>query len=620
MRLRINSLTLEGTSRTVNFSPGLNIITGPIASGKTTLFRFIRSTLGGSMDNLPPEARHSVSALLAEIVIGDEKYSIVRQNTTSRTSRVDIASDTLSLRLPVSQLDQETTQTYLQWLLDQLKLPRLEVPSAPTKPESEPTPVSLNDYLLYCTLTQEEIGFAVFGHKDTYKNIKRKYVFEIIYGIYNIETAQIQDKLRDVQTRLRELKNQDKLFSQFLSDTILENRAELERKRQRAKEELERIESDIDKTHVESRTSPSIERLQTQVPAAEADLQRTRAELISEQQAMANLQQLSAQIESQIGKITRSIVAQKYLTGIDFIVCPRCGKHVVQNRGDSEICYLCLQEEEPQVTRQSLVEEQSRIEAQLSEARDLLESRRKRIELLNKELSVKEEKYNNIAKELDFQTRTFVSSSAEKMTTLAAKRAETKSFIEQLTEYLGIYRKLDDAQSWIKQLEEQKTELENQLDSSMGNEALVTHRIEYLNSQFNDILERFRPPEFGEEKRSSIDRRTYLPIFHGRKFDDLSSPGLATLINISYALAHQQTSIDLNLNLPNILLIDGLSEHLGEEGLDPVRLESVYKYLIEISQKLGNILQIIVVDNEVPSIAKQYIKLELSETDRLIHV
>ena len=107
-------------------------------------------------------------------------------------------------------------------------------------------------------------------------------------------------------------------------------------------------------------------------------------------------------------------------------------------------------------------------------------------------------------------------------------------------------------------------------------------------------------------------------MYHGRRFDDLSSPGLATIVNVAYALAHQRTSIDLGLGLPNILLIDGLSEHLGEVGFDPERLEAVYKSLIDFSERKINMLQVIVVDNEVPSLVDNYIRLRLSETDRLI--
>ena len=150
--------------------------------------------------------------------------------------------------------------------------------------------------------------------------------------------------------------------------------------------------------------------------------------------------------------------------------------------------------------------------------------------------------------------------------------------------------------------------------------AEVRQRIEYLEDKFNEILEKFRPPEFGEEKCSVIDLRTYLPMYHGRKFDDLSSPGLATLVSMAYALAHQSSAIDQHLKLPNILLIDGLSQHLGEEGLDPERVEAVYQYIIDISDEIGDTLQIIVVDNEVPTIARRFIRLALSDTDRLIPV
>ena len=49
MRLQVNEIRLEGADRSVSFSPGLNIITGPIASGKTTLVRYLRFLLGGSL-------------------------------------------------------------------------------------------------------------------------------------------------------------------------------------------------------------------------------------------------------------------------------------------------------------------------------------------------------------------------------------------------------------------------------------------------------------------------------------------------------------------------------------------------------------------------------------------
>ncbi len=42
MKVQINSVSLIGTERKVEFEPGLNIITGPITTGKTILLNLCR--------------------------------------------------------------------------------------------------------------------------------------------------------------------------------------------------------------------------------------------------------------------------------------------------------------------------------------------------------------------------------------------------------------------------------------------------------------------------------------------------------------------------------------------------------------------------------------------------
>ncbi|NIN00187.1 MAG: hypothetical protein GTO24_19550 [candidate division Zixibacteria bacterium] len=572
MRVRINSLALEGTSRRIKFEPGLNIVTGPIASGKTTLLRLARALLGTPLDNLPPEAREAVTAISGELVLGSSVYSVLRSAVTTRTARVDIAGEAEAFRLPVSQVDRESETTYVRWLLDRLGLPRLEVPSAPTKPESEPTPISLNDYLLYCTLPQDEIGFSVFGHSDPFRNIKRKYVFEIVYGLYSVQTAQLQEKLRDIQAQLRQLHSQHELFARFLGDTALANRAEIERDLERARSEVANIEADVLETARRARESPDIESLQNRVLELQTKIQRLRADSEAEEHSIQDLEGLASQLESQLGKITRSIVAQKHLINIEFVVCPRCGAKVEQPRGDDAHCYLCLQLPQPQLSRQALIDEQARVEAQLAETRELLATRQERLQGLNKKLGLIHAEEEDAKRELDYLTQTFVSSEASRISSLAGRRAEAKARVGQLRDYLSVYQKLDEAQQLAAQLAEQKSEIEASIVAATGREAEIQQRINHLTDHFNDILDRFHPPEFGEEKRSAIDRRTYLPSYRGRRFDDLSSPGLGTLVNVAYALAHQQTAIELGLKLPNILFIDGLSDHLGEEGLDPERV------------------------------------------------
>ncbi len=143
----------------------------------------------------------------------------------------------------------------------------------------------------------------------------------------------------------------------------------------------------------------------------------------------------------------------------------------------------------------------------------------------------------------------------------AERRATVQARISQLQDYLQVYEKLDETRRWVEELSIRRAELESELEVTESQTADAQRRIELLEEHFNAILERFHPPEFGQGK-SRIDRRTFLPLFRGRRFDDLSSPGLATLVNIAHAIAHQRTNIELDLRLPNILFIDGLSEHL----------------------------------------------------------
>ena len=616
MRVSIGQVHLLGADRTVEFRGGLNIIIGPIATGKSTLVTLLRFLLGGKLGSLPPEAKATVNAVSGHVLLPDGSYSIVRPVVTTATAKVDIASDGGAWRLPASGVQGDT---YLSWLLDRLSLPRLKVPSAPTKPESESTPVSIRDYWLYSYLSQKELGFEIFSHKNYFKNVKRKYVFDIVYGFYDVQTAELQDRLRSITTRLRQLRGQADLFKSFFEDTALENRALLEQQLTLVREQLSRVEAEAVALAEESDQVEGTSELQRRVVHLEIDVEKTRAAAAAESTGLYNIRELIAQLESQSGKLTRAIVAGKHLADIDFILCPRCGSSVENNRGvDPSACYLCHQSPTLDSSREVLVKEQDSVEAQLVESQDLLKERGSRFKRLHERQRKLEEELERARADLDFHTKSFVSERADQIASAAAHRSALRSRENQLQQYLTVLAKLDDSQKREAELTVERDRILLELDSVEDAGEDARGRVVHLETRFNQILERFRPPAFGEEQSSSIDRKTYLPVYRGRLFDTLSSPGLATLVGLAYSLAHHVTAIELDLRLPGFLIVDGLSEHLGKEGLDPERLEAVYEYLVELSHYFEDKLQVIVVDNAVPSTARQFIRLQLSETDRLI--
>ena len=371
---------------------------------------------------MPQEVRKQVAAVSGKLQLGDESYDIVRPLNSSPSARIDVAGAAENLRLPFATPQPGSPITYLRWLLSTLDLPRLDVPSAPTRPESDPTPISINDYLLYCTMPQDELGFALFGSGDPFKNIKRQYVFKILYGLLNVEMATLQEELRKVLLQLRELQSQEALFARFLEGTPLENRAAIERRLDESRDQLKRVESRQVKLADQVRGDPAVVDLQQRVQQMQDTMSRKTHEVAAERASIGDLRALAAQLETQIGRLTRAIVAGKHLTDIDFLMCPRCGHRVDRTRASEAECYLCLQQPTNVVPREALLEEQARLEAQLFETRDLVTSREGRITNLERDLAgLREELRAGIA-ELNHRTRTFVSGEADQLVGDAERR------------------------------------------------------------------------------------------------------------------------------------------------------------------------------------------------------
>src|ERR1700677_3076149 len=116
-----------------------------------------------------------------------------------------------------------------------------------------------------------------------------------------------------------------------------------------------------------------------------------------------------------------------------------------------------------------------------------------------------------------------------------------------------------------------------------------------------DYLTRLHVPQLGELLTVKINRDTYLPEVSTRTFDELSSQGLKTLVNVAHALAHHTIAIDRDLCMPGFLVLDGVSANSGKEGFEGDRVVDMYELFDEVAQEYGDQLQLIVVDNDLPA-------------------
>lgn len=515
MRTRINSIQLIDTNREISFSPGLNIITGPIASGKTTLIRLCHGLLGSGLEDFPQEVREHVVALGGEISLGEHNYSIVRPFTSTRTAKVDISGLGAALRLPALALDASAPYTYGQWLLRTLGLPDLRVPSAPTRPDSDPSPLSINDFLLYCILSQETIDNSVCGHRDPFKNIKRKYVFEVLYGIYDAEAYRIHEQIHDVNTELGQLSTQALGFQRMLSGTAWENRAALLEQLRDARESLAAIEARANDATGPFLNPNEVQVLRSDVLRMDAEIADLSVALEREQASIDQLLRLIKQMEVQSKRLTKAIIAKAYLTDFEFILCPRCGAAIDDNRGEEDVCSLCMQPPAPRLDRKEFISEQDRVAAQIAETQELLESNRRSVIVLERRLSETQKERARAGHELSFKTKVYVSDRASAIAGAASERPAALSLIARLEDYLKLYEKLDQVSSDQRRLQERRDELEGEFEGLKTRQDISEQRIRTFEKNFETLLERLEVPRFSEHPSSSLDRRTYLPILDG---------------------------------------------------------------------------------------------------------
>jgi hypothetical protein len=624
-RLQLRTLELVGGGRKIPFPHTVNVVRGPITTGKTTFVRLVRALLGSVPDNLPREATSYVKALRGDVELETGRWRIDRPLVTTDTANVElgkVTEDTVSLealRLPAVRSRAPEGPTYARWLLDQLGLPFVEVPRARTQVTSPMVPVTINDWLNYCIIPGDEIDTAVFGHNDPFRDIKRRYVFELIYGLYDPETARLQGKLRQVELYREALARQAATAAEFLADTAFADAAALTKTINHAREQLIQLagrEAAVAQgVHDELGTTD----LRDRVQASEQHLAELRAEAKRTEDQLVDLRDLRTQLTTQSARLTRAIVAGEWLVDFDFVVCPRCGNKVDESRTDNPAtCYLCLQPVRESDSRDSLIAEQERVAAQVGETDEVLAFRQQALDELRREITQAEAKAHTLSLELEERTRSFINEQTAALVNFAAQRARLEGEIQRAEEYLALLRRQADIETTRDQLDGQREELLAALERRALSRGDAGDNVTALEHRLYEYLQRLNVPVLGDLLSARIDRRTYLPIVSGRQFDELSSQGLEVLVNVAHALAHHTVAIDRGLPLPGLLVLDGLSSNVGREGFDAARVDDMYQLILSVAETYADRLQIIAVDNDPPHFVDDHVVLSMDQDDRLI--
>lgn len=629
-RLRVERIELLGGSRAVEFRAGLNLVRGDITTGKTTLIRLIRALLGAIPRHLPPEAA-ALRALRGEIVLGQRSWNVYRPLVSTADAPIELAeasdgaegepnAEPLSLRLPATGKG-----GYGEFVLAQLGLPIVSVPRARREPTTDLSPVTINDWLMYCIVTGDELDTQVFGHRDPFRDLKRRWVFEIAYGLYDEQLARLAANLRQVDLEIRASESEAEVIRQFLSGTELGDRDTLEADLQRLQDELVHLHArakDLQNAS-EIEAGGEIGAVRAVVLDSRRSLDELRSDVRQHEAQLQDLSDLVKQLSSLSKRLTRSIVADEWMIDFDFVVCPRCGQGLDQHRTANLICYLCLQPEPTDVpNRDTLIQEQDRVTYQIAETQQLIDERSTSVAELRSRESIAADELARASSQLETLTSEFVSARAAELQSVAAELATTQANIDWTKRYLELIERQAAQTGRLDDLRAQKDAIEEEIANHSSGISIAEDNIQALEERMLDYLTRLHVPQLGDLLTVRINPQNYLPEVSTRTFDELSSQGLKTLVNVAHALAHHTVAIDRNLEMPGFLVLDGVSANSGKEGLEGDRIVDMYELFDEVTSVYGDQLQLIVVDNDLPAEINDKLEaaimLTLSQSDRLI--
>jgi hypothetical protein len=269
-----------------------------------------------------------------------------------------------------------------------------------------------------------------------------------------------------------------------------------------------------------------------------------------------------------------------------------------------------------------MLTEQDRVASQVTETADVILARQAAQDELRRDAERIDALIVNLSAELEQQTAAFVSDRAAQLEHHAAAQAQTEGEIARLNEYRNLLLRHQQQMQSREELEAQRDELAAQINGRELSPVDAEDNVRSLEQRMLEYLQELHIPELGQELSVHINRTTYMPEVAGRTFDELSSQGLKTLVNIAHALAHHTVTIDRSLPMPGLLVLDGLSANAGHEGFDQERVRDVYHLLDAVGEQYEGRLQIIAVDNELAKgvllDVAEHVVLTLDQTDRLI--
>lgn len=623
--LLINQLIVVGRNKnyTVNFNPGVNIIYGDSATGKSSILNLIDYLLGSKHFDLYPEIESAGRYAVLDVTLNEDRYTIKRDIFDSSKpidvfpceyEKIESFSATKYLPNFKENPNYPDMGFYSEFLFSALNFNNIKIKESPSKDDSKLVRLSFRDLFKYCYVDQDDLGSKAFLKPDNYA-LQAKYK-EVLKFIFNTLDSNVSNLDNQIAEKTKQRNKFDKTFttvSDFLRDSEFGSMLALD------------DEITITDKAIQDNKSRVTQLNKEQVVDNEVyeTIKSTLDELSLERKVLLrNMQDAELKIErftrlkndylNDITKFKASLAAKAVIGEIsqEIAICPIC---------DNNLEIESAKEKFDITPSDKISYEINVLKRRAKDTDNVVNETRKQWELNKVTLHGLDESEQTARKLIQENTTQLASPYLAERDMYVAKIGELEQKRKDLVERLKIRNQHNHLTHAIKSLDIRIAQLKEQLEELKKNSPSMSKVLSDLADNLRDYLKfvKIKSP-----KGISYDDKKFTPMVRGIEYSNITSGGLRTIVGIGYLCSLMQEALKSTMSYPSFLMIDTVGKYLGKTKVqkvvldaetkiadtqeavsDPEKYQKIFEYIIELSSKYENqnrTCQFILVDNDVP--------------------
>ncbi|HYH98769.1 hypothetical protein [Hyalangium sp.] len=622
-RLSFRKLVLTSPSRQyeVEFHDGVNIVAGPISTGKSSVLELLDYAMGASNPPNYPELA-KCSDCFVECQVGEVRLTI-RRSLKAQYANAMIyfggIEDTFAGRATFKEFPPRQKPGAISVsseLMSSLGLGDIKVKTAPTQAASALSTLSIRDLLMLMYADQDRISAkrSAFFEAEPHKAIKWRAAFEFVHGIYDFALADLSSQLKSAEAERDRARQFLDGARSFLDQARIPSTEELA-------QQIEMLDTEEKALH------QRVHALRTQADAklgSERELLNRRTELESERTGLTaqfveirrNLIQLGrllVQYERERQQVEFLEESHRLVGSVPVMRCPNCFQSVERSVPAND-CHVCMQNL-PEQTVGIPVENRLRsLKSRISDLGGYIKDLEAHQENVKYSAEEKTKQVADLDSALRKTSESAVLPTMQPMLELNEALALVAAKKRQAQEHISLRARARGEGSDLLMLEE-RVEAIKKAQAKLARSAKSSHEIvSELSGRFQRLLVETR---FPDPRAADLDPATYRPRVRGQLYGELSSKGAISLAVTMWHFAVLTYSLEAESFFPNLLMLDSPLSHVGQDSSDPsfrdqLIVDAFFGILMRLHQAHREHCQIILTNNRPPEYCRELIAVEFT--------